>query len=218
MFEKFIIRSIAVEADAVIIGNEKKEYRIRKKDLREVNLSTGDQVCVFIHPNYPDVVAGLKLGPYTIFHKMKEDVVDEYMAELEARLIDGLSELAKHRLKMFEMANEDFALNRRFAEATALSLGRDLFFVCGDLEGITDFPNLSYDEQRQMLPKLENHVLPTVPAEKIAEIAAAYLADSECKASMENSVIMYMPLADADRYGDLCQPRDEYIKKYVESL
>lgn len=219
MFEKIIIRSVTEEADAFVIASGNgKTYRVKKSDLKGISLKVGDSVCVFIHPNYPNVVAGLKLGSHTIFHKMREDLIDEYLQDMEERVIKELPELAQHRLKMFEQNSVDFVISRRFEEATALLLGFKLFCICGDIGAIADFTNASYDMQKRMLPYMGVQVLPSVPVEKISEIALAFLNDTETETKLEDSVLMHLPLADSERYGDLCQPRDEYISKYAATL
>lgn len=223
MLEKIIINSICEEPDAfVIFASNGKKYKIFKKDLRNETLYEGDAVSVFIHPNYPEIVAGLKIGQQSVFQKNREQVIDLYLKEIENKMIANLSKVAKHRLKMFEMANTEFKYSRRLAEATALKLGQDLYAIYSEnLEALDDFADLPF--QRNLIFPIRNDLLLTlISPEALVAVAKAYAADIKKgilrDLDLANSAIMKLPLADAERYGDLCQPRDGYIEKYIAAL
>ena len=224
MLEKIIINSICESPDAVVVfANNGKKFQIFKKDLKNVTLFEGDSVSVFIHPNYPEIVAGLKIGQQSVFQKSREAVIDLYLKKIEAEMIENLSKVAKNRLKMFEVSVPEFKYARRMTEATALKLGQDLYAVYAeDISSLDEFINLSDAHQRMVFPQLDNLLLPSVSIEALVEVAKAYAADIKNgvlrNLHLANSAIMHLPLADAERYGDLCQPRDEYIEKYIHLI
>ena len=214
MVKEFKIQNISENAGVVLLSGSNSSLSVSRKDLKENHLAVGDVICAFSHPNYPNVVAVLKSNSKTLFQKSKEEIVAEELQKIEDNLIKELPEIAKHRLKMFEHFVPEFVLTRRFREVCALSIGCKLARSATNLE---DFLNMTYDEQQQLLPQMENPTLPQIPAEKIVEFATAFLVDGD-QTSIEKSRLMRLPLADADHYGDLCHPRSEYIKQYINML
>ena len=224
MVDNVIIKDLKeTEASYFIIGDNGKEYEIRKKDLGVVNLAVDNQVDVIRHPGFPSVVAGLNLLGHRVFHKTREEIIDEWMENMEISMIKSLPSGARHLLAMFEMFTHDFKAYR-LAEVTALKLGIELNEKIKADQLINNFVGLPRKFQLMVLPGIDNPLLPSVPMERVVEIAKAFAADNARKvdcndlSQLKGSAVMNLVNATVDRYGKFCQPRSEYIAKYVEAL
>ena len=219
MVRNFIITNLDKRTDSFAISDGKYNYNVRKADLNGPVLSIGDEVTVIDHPNFPRVVAGFDLNGERIFHKSREEVIDEYLQNEEKRLYLHLPKIAKERVKMFVMFVEGFAQCDRLYEIMALNLGYRLYTEFE--KEFEVFANLSYNDQKMLLPDFAHPLLPQIPAEVIVEYAQAYQKDEKAKLfgvdkkKLLNSEVMMLPNATADKRGKLCEPRSQYIRKYI---
>lgn len=224
MYNKFIIKSLKETENSYIISGGQKSYEVFKIDLNGITLAQGDPVAVIEHPNFFGQVAGLDLNGHRVFHKSREEVIDEYFSRKRRLLYNRLPALAKHRIHMLAMFRENFFNDDFLKEVIALNLGYRLYSDYEKEDEIETFGNLSFDDQAMVLPGFSHPLLPQIPAEKVVNIAKAFLHDEQTKVSAEkletlaDSEIMKLPNVTSTNHGYFYEPRPKFIKKYVAAV
>ncbi len=224
MLEEFIIKDLReTEESFFVAGSDGKETEILKKDLGPIDLAVGNLITIIKHPGFPGIAAGLDLSGHRVFHKSREEVADDWSKNWKKRLLGGLPNSAKHLLKMFEMFMPEFR-TYELVELVALYLGWNLYQEVKTEKLIVNFVKITHEAQLMILPALKNNLLPSVPAERIALAALAFAHDEEKKITCEKvtdlplSSVMSLTNATAERYGEFCKPRANYIAKYMAAI
>lgn len=223
MYKKIILKDVREVNDKVILSGAEGAYAISKKDLRGIQLTEGDEVGIVEFPGYPGIAASLDFDGYRIFSKRREDVTDEYLKGLENKMYAKLTPIGVSRIKMFEKFVEEYTPADRLHEIMALTLGFELYRHIDDEEDIDTFADLSVEDQ-SMLPELHHHTLPQIPVDTVVVYAKAFLHDDEADiVGLRNeellvSELMHLPNSNWESCGNFCEPRDEYIRKYIATL
>lgn len=227
MYKKIILKNVREINNKVVISAEiegkEVTYSINKKDLRGIPLSVGQEIGILEYPSYPGFVSALDANGYRIFTKRREDIADEYFAMLEQKMFASLTPIGLARLAMLEKFCDEYMPSDRLCELMAMTLGHELYLGVENEEDIDSFKDLSLENQK-MLTFLHHHSLPQIPVETVQAYAKAYLHDDWAGISgMDNedlfkSELMHLPNANWENRSKFCEPRDEYIKKYISSL
>lgn len=226
MVKTFTVKSLLENEQGFSLSDR---IQVRKKDLGQARPKLGDRVMVIIYPNFPRVIAALDLNGERIFTKSREKVIDEYLGFHENQLMYQLLPLiAKERVKMFASMDENFLPADRLREVVALSLGYRLFERCYGAENpeekIAAFEGLSINEQIEELPMFWHPILPQIPAHVVVAFATAFLHDKKAgltgvnKNELLKSEVMKLPNATAENRGTFCEPRREYIERYLAAM
>lgn len=237
--EPHIIKTVTECKEGFSVSTEESTgFWVEKKYLNNKSIKKGDIILLYLYNG--SRIIGMDLNGSRLFLKTEEQIKQEDLEWLAKRerekqerfekekdamdaRFNSLPKLLQHRLAMYRMFNENFRRDEETYEEHAMRIGYEISRICKNEEDVESFAGLKWAKQVKMIPEMED--LTGNMFGFACYFAKGLLKDGKIVDINNPQIdklidcrIMLMANASAPFSGALCQPRKEYIEKYINTL